>query len=323
MNIELMIGAEDGKSAFMPAAESVEWQTEISGSAGKLVCNILCDRAFEISEGVPVRFKAEGKNMFFGYVFSKTAGVDGRMRLVCYDQIRYLLNKDTYVYEGKTASQLLTLIAEDLSLRVGDVEDSRYVIPYRVEENSALLDMIENALELTYHNSGKRFVLYDGFGKLCLKEITSVYGGDKCLLVGGASGEEISLVSSIDKGVYNKVKLFYNDRKSGVRDIYTAYDSVKAGKWGVLQYTASLKEGENGQAKAEELLKLYGGKRFKIEVKGAFGDRNLRAGCIAAVSRDIFRSMGGEDKDRYMLTERVVHRFSGSGHFMDIVLADI
>ena len=182
MNIELLIGTEDGKGAFMPAVESAEWQTDISGSAGKLTCSILCDGAFEIFEGAPLRLKAEGKNVFFGYVFGKTAGADGRMRLVCYDQIRYLLNKDTYVYEGKTASQLITLIAEDLSLKIGDVEDSKYVIPYRVEENSTLLDMIENALELTYHNSGKRFVLYDGFGKLCLKEMTSMYGGGKCLL---------------------------------------------------------------------------------------------------------------------------------------------
>ncbi|MDE7281908.1 MAG: hydrolase [Ruminiclostridium sp.] len=323
MNIELLIGTEDGKGAFMPAAESAEWQTEISGSAGKLTCNILCDRAFEISEGVPIRFKADGKRIFFGYVFGKTAGADGRMRLVCYDQIRYLLNKDTYVYEGKTASQLLTLIAEDFSLRIGSVEDSKYVIPYRVEENSMLLDMIENAIELTYHNSGKRYVLYDEFGRLCFREITSVYGGGRCLLIGGGSGEELSVVSSIDKGVYNKVKLFYNSRKSGSRDIYTAYDSKNAKKWGVLQYTGSLKEGENGQAKAEELLKLYGGKNFKVEVKGAFGDTDLRAGCAAAVSRKVFRGMGGEDKDRYMLAERVVHRFSGQGHFMDIVLTDI
>ncbi|MDE6579610.1 MAG: hypothetical protein K2K41_03660 [Ruminiclostridium sp.] len=155
--------------------------------AGKLTCSILCDRAFEISEGVPVRFKADGKNMFFGYVFSKTAGADGRMRLVCYDQIRYLLNKDTYVYEGKTASQLVMLIAGDFSMRIGNVEDSKYVIPYRIEENSTLLDMIENAIELTYHNSGKRYVLYDGFGKLCLREITSMYGGDRCLLIGGGA----------------------------------------------------------------------------------------------------------------------------------------
>ncbi len=323
MNTELLIGTNDGKDAFMPMAESAEWETEISGSAGKFTCSILCDKAFEISEGAPVRFRAEGKNVFFGYVFSKRAGSDGKVRLVCYDQIRYLLNKDTCVYEGKTASQLIRLIVEDFSLKIGSVEDSKYVIPYRVEENSTLLDMIENALELTYHNSGKRFVLYDGFGRLCLKNITSMYGNNQCLLIGGESGEELSLSSSADKGVYNKVKLFYNNRKSGVRDIYTAFDRKNAEKLGVLQYTGSLKEGENGQAKAEELLKLYGGENVKAEVKGVFGDADFRAGCIAAVSRDIFRGMGGADKDRFMLAERVVHRFSGLGHFMDIVLSKI
>lgn len=319
MNTELLIGTNDGKGAFMPLAENTEWQTEISGSPGKLVCSILWDKALDISEGAPVRFKADGKNVFFGYVFSKEARVNGVIRLVCYDQVRYLLNKDTYIYEGKTASQLIKLIAEDFSLRVGNIEDSGYIIPYRIEENTTLLDMIENALELTYHNSGKRLVLYDDFGRLCLKSITSMYCNKECLLIGGSSGSELVFSSSVDKGAYNRVKLFYNNKKSGRRDFYTSEDKENSQKWGVLQYTGSLKDGENGQVKAEELLKLYGEKNIKAEVKGAFGDLDFRAGCIGAVSSD----MGIVDKLRYMLAERVIHRFSSEGHFMDIVFSGL
>lgn len=319
MHIELLIGADDGKTAFMPFAEKAEWRTDINGSPGKLVCSILWDKALDISEGAPVRFKADGKNVFFGYVFSKEASVNGIIRLVCYDQIRYLLNKDTYIYENKTASQLIKLIAENFSVKVGNIEDSVYVIPYRVEENTTLLDMIENALELTYHNSGKRLVLYDDFGKLCLKSITSMYGSGECLLIGGNSGIELSFSSSVDKGAYSRVKLFYNNKKSGRREVYTSENKENAQRWGVLQYTASLKDGENGQAKAEELLKLYGGRNIRAEVKGAFGDPDFRAGCIGAVSPNI----GIADKLCYMSAERVIHRFSSEGHFMDIVFSGL
>lgn len=319
MHTELLIGADDGKTAFMPLAEKAEWRTDISGAPGRFICSILWDKALGISEGMPVRFRAEGKNVFFGYVFSIEASVNGAIRLVCYDQIRYLLNKDTYIYEGKTASQLIKLIAEDFSLRVGSIEDSGYVIPYRIEENATLLDMIENALELTYHNSGKRLVLYDDFGRLCLKSMTSMYGGKECLLIGGDSGSELVFSSSVDKGAYNRVKLFYNNRKSGRREVYTSEDKKNAQKWGVLQYTGSLKDGENGQAKAEELLKLYGGRNIRAEVKGAFGDPDFRAGCVGAVSPDI----GISDKLCYMRAERVIHSFSSEGHFMDIVFSGL
>ena len=40
-------------------------------------------------------YEIDGKNVFFGYVFSAEKSVNGTVRLVCYDQIRYLLNKDT------------------------------------------------------------------------------------------------------------------------------------------------------------------------------------------------------------------------------------
>ena len=319
MNTELLISGADGKSAFMPLVEKIEWVTEVSGSPGKLICSVLWDKSLEISEGVPVRVKIDGKNVFFGYVFSAEKSVNGTVRLVCYDQIRYLLNKDTYIYESKTASQLIRLIAEDFSLKTGTVEDSGYVIPYRIEENSTLLDMIENALSLTYRNSGKRFVLFDDFGAVSLKSVSSMYGDNKCLLLDGQSAEELIYSSSVDKGAYNTVKLFYNDRKSGKRDIYTAQSRENVQKWGVLQYTEGLKAGENGQVKAEEMLKLYNRKKIKVTVKNAFGDLCFRAGCIGAVSLD----SRGVNKTAFMLAERVVHRFSGDGHFMDLTLTEL
>lgn len=319
MNIELLISSADGKSAYMPATEKIEWVTEISGFPGKLICSILWDKNLEVSEGVPVRLKIDGKNVFFGYVFSSEKSVDGTVRFVCYDQIRYLLNKDTYIYESKTASQLIRLIAEDFALKTGTVEDSGYVIPYRIEENSTLLDMIENALSLTYQNSGKRFVLFDDFGKISLKNINSMYGDNKCLLLDGQSAEELIYSSSVDKRAYNTIKLFYNDRRSGKKDIYTAQSKENVQKWGILQYTGSLIAGENGQVKADELLKLYNRKNFKVTVKNAFGDLCFRAGCIGAVSLD----SQGENKKVFMLAERVVHCFSSDGHFMDLSLIEL
>lgn len=93
--------------------------------------------------------------------------------MTAYDQLRYLNNKDTYVYENKTASQFIQMLAADFSLNTGTLEDTGFVIASRVEDNTSLFDMIENALDLTLQNSKEMFVLFDDFGKLTLKNISS------------------------------------------------------------------------------------------------------------------------------------------------------
>ena len=53
----------------------------------------------------------------------------------------YLNNKDTYVYENKTASQFIQMIAADFSLNTGTLEDTGFVIASRVEDNTSLFDI--------------------------------------------------------------------------------------------------------------------------------------------------------------------------------------
>lgn len=316
---ELLIGTGDGKTAYMPCTKEIEWVTQSSGSPGRLVCDILSDGMGNFSEGAPIRFRADGRNIFFGYIFGREVRSKGILRLTCYDQIRYLLNKDTYIYENRTAAGLIRLIAEDFSLKTGTLADTGYVIPYRVEENSTLLDMIENALTQTFQNNGRRYVLYDDFGRLCLKSVTDMYGGGSCPVFDGETGEDFSYTCTIDKGSYNKIKLVCNDKKSGKREIYSSADNSLIGRWGVLQYTGTVKNGENGQAKADSILRIYGRKNNSLKLTNAFGDSSFRGGCIALVKGK--EALGTEN--RLMLANKVVHRFTPKGHFMDMLLSEI
>ncbi len=92
--------------------------------------------------------KVDGKNVFFGFVFTKKRDKDRIITVNAYDQLRYLNNKDTCVYEDKTASQFVKMIAADFSLNLGTIQDTGFVIASRVEDNTSLFDMIENALDL-------------------------------------------------------------------------------------------------------------------------------------------------------------------------------
>lgn len=314
MDIQLLIADGSGKSAYMPSiAGTTELTQHLSAGAASLSFDVISDKNYEISEGSAVRLAVGGKKLFLGYIFSQSTRDDIK-RVKCYDQLRYLLNKDTYVYENKTAAQLVKMIAEDYSLKTGILEDTDYVISFRVEENTSLLDMICNALDLTYENSGKRYRLYDKQGFLTLESVNYPNVGDSLLLIDGRSAEDFKFSSSVDKNVYNKIKLIFNDKKSGKREIYISKDSKNIENWGVLQYIASLKKGENGPYKSDKLLKLYNRKNNSLSLKNVYGDLSFGAGSYAFIKLDT----KGFKKEGIMLAERVVHRFSADGHFMDI-----
>ncbi|MDE6724824.1 MAG: hydrolase, partial [Ruminiclostridium sp.] len=243
---------------------------------------------------------------------------DGIISVTAYDQLRYLNNKDTYVYENKTASQLVKMIADDFSLNLGTVENSGFVIASRVEENTSLFDMIENALDLTLQNNKEMFVLYDDFGKLTLKNISSMYVGknDSYLLIDEETGENFEYTSSIDSDTYNKIKLTFDNEDTGKREVYIAKDTSHINKWGVLQYFDTLSEGENGQAKADALLKLYNAKTRNLRITNAVGDVRVRAGSMVAVKLDL----GDVKVSNFMLVEKVKHTFKLDEHFMDLTL---
>lgn len=290
------------------------------GAPGKLTFTLLYDKNIDISEGSLVTLSEGGKTLFFGYVFSMEISRDNEIFVTCYDQIRYLKNKDTYIYENKTAAQLIRMIAADFGLKTGEISPTNYVIPYRVEENLTLLDMIENALDLTYQNTGEYYVLFDRGGSLCLKNIKemAVKKGNNFFLLEESSAEDFALGSSIDKNCYNRIKLCKNSKKSGSREIFIQSDPENIKQWGVLQYYQSLKVSENGAAKAKELLTLYNKKSKSLKIKGAFGDSNVRAGSVVAVSMNVL----GTKLNRFMAVEKAVHRIDGEEYFMDLTLTD-
>ncbi len=323
VNAELLIGNEKGTKLYRPAVEEgIEWSTERRGTPGKLTFKVLEDKKLKFSEGSPVRFTVNGKKIFFGFVFKQqSARKEGKVReltVTAYDQLRYLNNKDTRVYENKTADQLIKMIAEDYRLSVGTLKNSGYVIPSRVEDNTSLFEMIENALDLTLENKKEMYVLYDDFGKLTLKNISDMYveKKGKYLLIDEETGENFDYTCSIDQNTYNRIKLAYDNEETGKREIYIAQDGSNMNRWGILQYFDTLQKGENGKVKADALLKLYNQKTRNLKITGAVGDNRVRAGSLVAVKLDL----GSKKVSNFMLVEKCKHVYKGSEHWMDLTL---
>ena len=320
MNVELLIADPSGSKAYLPIVEEgIEWTTERRSTPGKLTFKVVKDSIINFQEGAAVRLKVDGKGVFFGFVFSKKRDKDQIITVTAYDQLRYLNNKDTYVYENKTAAQFIKMIAADFSLNVGVIEDTPFVIASRVEDNTSLFDMIENALDLELQNNGNMFILYDDFGKLTLKFLGNMYVGDNAsgyLMIDEETGENFDYTSSIDSDTYNKVKLTYDNEETGQREVYIAQDGSHINEWGILQYFDTLSKGENGQAKADALLQLYNKKTRNLKISNALGDTRVRAGSMVVVNLDL----GDMKLKNFMLVEKVTHKFNLDEHFMDLTL---
>ena len=304
----------NGTDVYAPVVESgVKLTSERICSPSQLTFSFVDDGDMKITEGNIVKFSKDGVLMFYGYVFSISSDKDKVKKVIAYDQIRYLKNKDTYVFSNVTATEIVKNIATNFLLNVGTLTDTKFKIASQVEDNTELIDMIGNALDTTLMNTKELYVLYDSGGMLNLKNINDM---TLDLLIDEETTSNYSYSTSIDSGTYNQVKLTYDNEKTGKREVYMTKDSSNISKWGVLQYYDKLKEGENGQAKADALLKLYNAKVKSLTLKDCFGDPRVRGGSMVGVNLAI------EDVSvlSQMIVESVTHKFDGTLHTMDVKL---
>lgn len=297
--------------------DEIVWTTSRYGNPGKLEFTVVKpnkDDLLAFNEGDGVQLKVDGKNVFWGWVFTKSRNKEDHISIVAYDQLRYFKNKDSYTYTKKTAADVLRMIAKDFRLTLGTIENTRYSIPSRVEDNQTLFDIIQNALDETIMSTGKMYVLYDDFGKLMLKDCESM---KIPYLICDSSAEDFDYETSIDGETYNKIKLVYSDSESGISKIYVAQDSDNMARWGTLQYYDTIDSPDIGVNKVKSLLELYNRKTRKLTISNALGDLRVRAGCIIPINL----YLGDIIANQYLMVEEVQHTFKNSDHFMELKLS--
>lgn len=303
---------ENSNKIYKPIIEGeIVWETERCGMPGKLTFTVVNDKTFDFQEGNKIMLNCEGKGLFLGYVFQKMRDKNQLIKVIAYDQLRYLKNKDSYIYYNKKASDLLKMITGDFNLKTGLIEDSGYIIAAKIEDNKSLFDMILNAMDDTYRATGKLFLLYDNNGEICF---TNVENRKVNSLIESDTAEDFKYQSSIDGNTYNKVKLIYEDRRKGIRQVHITKNDDSIQQWGVLQYFTYINDDVNGKALADEILKQKNKKRRNLTIVNALGNTKVRAGCLIPVNL----ILGDVDTKAYMIVEKCVHKFKNKEHFMDL-----
>lgn len=206
------------------------------------------------------------------------------------------------------------MIAEKFRLSCGKLDNTEYRYS-AIEDDETLFDIIQNALDEALMIKNKVYVLYDQVGKLRLTDIARMKV-NSCIVDKG-TGEDFSYKASIDEGVYNQIKLIYENKDKGSYDYYMTKHSKNINKWGVLQYTEKIENPDIGKLKSQALLQLYNKKQRTLTVSGVIGNRKVRAGSLVPVILNLYDIK----VSNYMLVERVTHTFEDRRHSMELVLS--
>lgn len=283
---------------------SPKWKTVRAGTASSFTFSALPSDVRWVNGGV-IRV-TDGKNgLFYGYVFKVKTSADGMVDITAYDSLRYLKNKNTYVFTNVKATQVVREICEDFGLKTGVIVDTGYVIPSMVEDGQELFDIMLKALDYTLINTNRMFVLWDDFGAI---SVTEVSDGKLDIMLGDESlATAYSYETGIDGDTYNQVKLLRDNSETGKRDLYLFRDSENIRRWGLLQYYEKVDEGMNAaqiQRRGEQLLELYNRPKQTFTIDG-LSDLRIRAGKM------IFVRIKALNINQFCLVEEAEHDLIG------------
>lgn len=294
--------------------------TYLEDNPGKLEFTVLATSPLAFWEGATVSVVLDGYNMFKGFVFKKSRDQDVRkIKVTCYDQLRYLKNKDSRVFEGVTSNQIFEQICKDFVLKYKTVDASSYICAPRSEDASSLYDMIKNALDDTFTNTKQWYFIRDNFGTLEHLNITSCVRpevlGDKSFVTG------FDYETSIDDNVYNQIKLYRDNEETGKREVFIVNDTVNGGekikRWGILQLYEKVDENYNIaqiESRALQMLKYYCDTRRSLTLH-CLGIKEFFAGCIFKCK---IADLGDLSLNSYLLVTECTHKISNEEHTMDI-----
>lgn len=305
--------------------EGLEISTYLEDKPGQAEFTIwhVSGSKIKFEEGAIVKIWVDDKPMFKGMVFSREVDeTKDKVDVVCYDQMRYLKNKDAMAFENMTSAQIFKQICEELALKYRIVDKSSYKCTPRSEDGSTYFEMIQNALDDTLIHDNSYFFIRDNFGTLEHIAIESVQMLDYKL--DGNNITKFSLKTDIDSNTYTQVKLYRDDEEKGKRHVWVINDTKNSGdklkRWGILQMYEKVDNNLTStqiKDKAEMLLELYDRKQKTLSIT-ALGNTNLCAGTLVTVNITGYPAMNIVNKQ--CLVTECTHKFEPDFHTMELKL---
>ena len=281
--------------------------------ASKLEFTVMKDDTVSFNQGDAVSVKYDGEDMFLGYVFYKKRDKDKLIKVVCYDQLRYMKNRRTYTRGKMRLDEVVNKIADDYALRKGEIEKCSVTVGAVAAENVSLIDVVKKACSDVRSKSGERYILFDKCGELCLKNENSMVLD---VVLDDTQAENYEYTDTIDNEVYNIVEVYSDKKKYNTRYLGVASDKETMDMWGTLILSKKATDAGNEKSEAEKLLSEYNRINREIVIKNVDGNPGFFPGSRVYV---VF-TMGDVELDGYMRIKKAVHVFENNVYRCDVYL---
>ena len=287
-----------------------EWYTSIDGQPGKFSFKILDDPNVFYKNGDVIEFSNGGKTYFKGKIFKRQKTKDDLWQITAYDNLRYLQNEDTIVFDASTAAERFKRICETQGLPYKIGMAPGYKCAAVVADGKTYFTMLDEALQETRRAANdSRYTFYDDAGTVkfvALQELnTPLLLGDKSLI------SDYDYESSIDDA-FNAIKVVRENEKKKTREVYVASDSKTISEWGKLQ---KVEKANDADLNAQQLQQMAKDKLRELNAVGvtfkldSVGDFRIRAGnSFNLVLEDMQREWGRTQC--VVLVHSCTHRFS-------------
>lgn len=293
-------------------ATSISFKTKRRGEPSSIEIEVVTTLDFPYGSSLAV--KIDEVKLFYGFLFKVKKGKQNKRTLVFFDQLKYLLRSNTYVFKDLNLNQVISAIAKDFQLKTGALNAPTTKLPTILKEDKSALDAIQECMDEVLTRTGRLCVFWDEFGSLRIDEPKNLM--IQTVLADASIISDFEWEGSIEDSA-NIVKLVHDNKKTGRREVYIYQDTNNIKKWGKLQFFKKMDENANeAQIKqmGEMYIKLKNRPTESVSLSFSVGDLSFRAG--KAVYVDV-REIG---LSGWYVLEEVEHVFKGSSHTMEVKL---
>lgn len=266
----------------------------------------------------------DGHDMIWAYI-TETKKYSNLVDITAYDQLWYL-SQNTYTqnYGTLSASDLYIRMADDFGFKMVQpptVEDTKYKIPDVILQNAKPIDIMVDALNITFDNTGERYYIYDAFNNLSLSrsENDQTLKVDT-LVINHYNMKGYNYTEDIND-MRNVIKAETQEEDEAQHKVIEASDPSSVNRYGRLEFYTTVEDGENPETVANELLEEKNVVNATLSCSDVIGEPRVWGG--SAVYVDLY-SNGLEDQRElirgWFCVDSVTHKLSNGTHYMDLEL---